>query len=245
MSEFKPLLSLVILCYKEGSYIPIFVKETKETLKQAGIPFKLILVANYYPDTTNPSSLIVQQLAKRDPDLLAVTLPKKGKMGWDLRSGFNAARGEIVGFIDGDGQIAPADVVRAYNQITNGENDMVLGQRIERRDGLIRKITSRTHAFILRCLFPRVRIWDINGKPKLFIRERLKELRLTSNNWFADAEIVLQATYRNFKINTIPTIFYENERSPTTTSVWSILETLRDLIKYRWQLFFNKKRLLS
>ncbi len=241
----KPLLSLVILCFKEEEYIPVFIRAVKEALQKHAIPHELILVANFHAGSTDRSSNIVQEMAKSDPSLLAVTLEKQGKMGWDLWSGFKKATGGVVGFTDGDGQIAPEDIARAYEKIIAEDFDMVQGQRIERCDGRMRKITSVAYSLILRSCFPKITVHDINGKPKLFKKRRLDQMKLTSTNWFADSELVIQAAYRNFKIGTIPTVFYKNTRRPSTTSPWSIFESLRDIAQYRTRMLLHKKELLQ
>lgn len=243
----RPTLSLVILCYQERDYIPRFVAEVKEALKTAGIPHTLILVANYWPraESADISPRIVKELAMRDPSLAAVSLPKKGNMGWDLRSGFARATGDVVGFTDGDGQVAAGDVVRAYEMLVAGDFDMVLGQRRERRDGRLRKLTSAVYSLILRSFFPKVLARDINGKPKLFRRQTLERLKRSSDNWFADAELLIQASYRGFRIGFMPTVFYENTRRPSTTSPWSIVESLLDIVRYRIALWLRKSTLLA
>lgn len=62
-------------------------------------------------------------------------------------TGVSAARNSLVVTIDGDGQNDPADIALLYDRY--GELDsgpepvMVMGQRLKRRDNLVRKLSSR------------------------------------------------------------------------------------------------------
>ncbi len=58
-------------------------------------------------------------------------------------AGFHAARGEWVGTLDGDGQNDPADLPRLLQHAIDGDADMVNGVRARRRDGFVRRLSSR------------------------------------------------------------------------------------------------------
>ena len=74
-------------------------------------------------------------------------------------------------------------------------------------------------------------------KPKIFTREALEKLKLTSNDWFIDAEIIIQASRLNFSIKEIPTIFYVNKQRSSFLKFKAILEFISNLIRYRIKMF--------
>lgn len=154
-------------------------------------------------------------------------------MGWDMRSGLEAASGQTIAVIDGDGQMPPEDVLAVYDVLRSGPFDLAKTYRAERRDGLFRLVISRSYNLVLRLLFPKVRVHDANSKPKIFTRDALDKLTLTSDDWFIDAEIIIQASQLGLRIGEIETIFYTNPRRASFIKPKAILEFMKNLLIYR------------
>ena len=230
-----PDISVVILCYRAEEFAPVFVSQVKRALEEKGLAYELVLVANYHANADPPDRTpgVVRELACHDPTITVVAKEKQGMMGWDMRSGLAAARGRTIAVIDGDGQMPPGDVVAVYDSLRTGGFDMVKTYRTERQDGFLRLIVSRVFNTSLTLLFPQVQLRDANSKPKIFTREALEKLTLKSNNWFLDAEIVIQASRLNFRIGEVPTVFFSNSRRPSFIRARAILRFAADLVAYR------------
>lgn len=71
------------------------------------VDYELVLVANYWDGTKDETPEVARSLARGNPHIKTVTMPKKGRMGWDMISGLNAAMGKYIAVIDGDGKIVP------------------------------------------------------------------------------------------------------------------------------------------
>ena len=82
-------------------------------------------------------------------------------------------------------------------------------------------------------MFPKVKIRDTNSKPKIFTRRAYEKLRLTSDGWFIDAEMIIQASHYNFKITEVPTVFHANEHRASFICLKTIVEFMIDLARYR------------
>lgn len=232
MNQMK--LSIVILCYKAGEYARVFVSDTIKSLRANNIDnYQLILVGNYL-ETNDKTPQVVTELAKNDPCINCVAKPKAGMMGWDMRSGLEIANGDYIAVIDGDGQMPIDDLVKVFNEITKNKFDLVKTFRIKRGDGLKRKILSFGYNFCFNLLFPGVNSSDINSKPKIISRKAYQKLNLQSDDWFIDAEIMIQAKRNNFKIKEIPTSFLglKGSRKSFVNSI-TIFEFIRNLIVYR------------
>jgi glycosyltransferase involved in cell wall biosynthesis len=230
-----PDISVVILCYQAQDLVPAFVRRMREVLQRKGLSYGLVLVANYHPDRRplDRTPDIVRQLARDDPTVAVVARPKEGMMGWDLRSGLAVATGRTVAVIDGDGQMPPDDVVAVYEYLRQGGYDLVQTFRTVRHDGAWRRLVSCVYNIALRGLFPRIRVRDANGKPKILTREALAKLSLHANGWFIDAEIVIQATRLGFKIGEVPTVFFANEHRRSFITPWAIFTFAAHLLLYR------------
>lgn len=232
----KPIeLSIVVLCYQAGQSTKEFVNNTIKELADKQISnYELILVANYHPEKEDPTPMIAKRLAKENPKIKCVAKAKQGMMGWDMRSGLQAAQGKFVAVIDGDGQMPINDLVRVYEEIKTQDCDLVKTYRTKRGDGVKRKIISFFYNLLFRILFPGIKSQDVNSKPKIFKRSSLQKLKLRSDDWFIDAEIMIEGHKNNFKIKEIPTNFLKLEDRPSFINTKAILEFLKNFIKYRF-----------
>ena len=155
-------------------------------------------------------------------------------MGWDMRSGLAAARGSHLAVIDGDGQMPTSDIVKVYRLLQFGDYDLVKTFRSQRFDGAYRKVISLVYNLLFRILFPSsAKFRDINSKPKVMTREAYEAMDLASNDWFTDAEIMIEAIRNRLSVGEVSTIFLTNERRASFVPPSAILEFLRNLVSYR------------
>ncbi len=230
-----PELSVVILCYRAGELARTVVARMQQSLASTNVSYELILVGNYDEARadTDTTPAVVRDIASKDARIRALTDIKRGMFGWDVRSGLNAATGDIIAFIDGDAQNPVEDVVRLYAAMREKNADMAQTYRVTRHDGARRIMISRIFNRMSRLLFPAITIMDINSKPKLFTRAALSKLQLTSDDWFIDAEIAIQATRCGFTIVQLPTVFLKNEHRSSFVKLTTLLEFVYHLAKYR------------
>jgi glycosyltransferase involved in cell wall biosynthesis len=164
-------------------------------------------------------------------------------MGWDMRSGLTAATGKYISVIDGDGQMPVEDLARVYQKIKNENYDLVKTVRTTRGDGVWRKSVSSTFNCLFRLLFPLVRAKDINSKPKVFTRAAYERFDLQSDDWFIDAEIMIQAGHLELKVGEVPTCFRASERkSGSFINLFTFLEFLKNLIRFRLIQYSSHKK---
>ncbi|HEY4501193.1 MAG TPA: glycosyltransferase family 2 protein [Candidatus Paceibacterota bacterium] len=230
-------ISVVILCYKSASSIAGFVRKMKELLDARGLSYELVLVANYnaHEKDTDQTPNVVRGLAEHDPHIVVVSKPKEGMMmGWDLNSGLKAATGATIALIDGDDQMPAEDIIRIYDALRSGAYDCAKTYRAGRFDGLKRKVISLTYNALLKVFFPKIHLRDVNSKPKIFTREAYAKLNLKSTDWFADAEMMIQASYLGFRIVEVPTVFHENKHRRSFVRTSAILEFLKNIVVYRF-----------
>lgn len=237
-----PELSVVVLCYKAGRKTEEFVNRVISEISILTQDWELVLVGNYIPgDTTDETPAVVKELATKNPRIKAVTLEKKGMMGWDARSGLAQATGNLIALIDGDGQMPPEDLTRVFKKLKTGNLDMVKTYREKRMDGFFRKINSDVYNILFRVLFPGFAVRDVNSKPKIFTRAFFDKLKLTSNDWFLDAEIMIQARRYKCRLGEVPTVFYESKNRKSFVRIKHILEFLINFARARLVEFFVKR----
>jgi glycosyltransferase involved in cell wall biosynthesis len=230
-----PDLSVVVLCYRSGILAYDFVEELTKLMSE-NVPnnFELVLVGNYHKGSDDPTPKIVQEISRRSNNIIAVTLPKEGMMGWDMRSGLHAATGMHIAVIDGDKQMPIEDLTRVYELLKKGQYDLVKTYRITRGDGLWRKTVSFIYNLLFKILFPGLKSKDINSKPKIFTREAFNKLDLKNDDWFIDAEMMIQARRYHFNIGEVPTRFLGlGGRRASFVRFSAILQFLKNMLIYR------------
>jgi glycosyltransferase involved in cell wall biosynthesis len=228
-----PELSVVVLCYRAGHSISIVVEPLYAQLCDLGVPFELILVANYWPGQNDPTPTVVSEFAASRPEVRVIADEKLGAMGWDMRSGFEAARGEILVVMDGDSQNPVDDAVKIYKEMKETSADVMKGRRVLRKDGSYRRFISLVYNLVFLAMFRTVGLWDINGKPKALTRDAYSRMSLKSDDWFIDAEIVLEARRAGLKIGEMGVTFLENRERSSFVKFAAIWEFVENMMRYR------------
>ena len=236
----RPDISVVVLAYRSASTIEGFVDSLVDSLQAAKIDWEIILVGNYLAGTGDQTPEVVRKIADADPRIKFVAEVKQGMMGWDMKSGLEAATGNNLAVIDGDGQMPCADVIRVYKLMVDNGYDLAKTVRVVRSDGFYRLIISRVYNILFKCLFPGINARDMNSKPKIMTREFYQNLNLQSDDWFIDAEIMIKARSLKMKIGEIETTFHSIDSRPSFVKPLAILEFLINLIGYRIKEFFVK-----
>lgn len=194
----------------------------------------MVLVANYWPETGGRTPEVVKKLVHRLPYVRYLSEPKQGGMGWDMKRGMEACRGNYISVIDGDGQFPLEAVFSCFAKIRSEQLDMVKTYRVVRYDGFYRIFISTCYNLIFRILFPKYRGYrDVNGKPKILRKEIYDKMDLHSDDWFLDAEIVLNVLRLNLSIGEIPVRFKSLEGRKSFLKFSAIFEFVKNLIKYR------------
>ncbi|MBT3515578.1 MAG: glycosyltransferase family 2 protein [Nitrospina sp.] len=245
MIHSTPNLSVVILAYRSGKTLRQFVDSLISLLDREEPEWELVLVANHFSDDGDKTPEIARQLAKSNIRIKALTKIKKGMMGWDMRSGLEAATGKILAVIDGDGQMPCEDVIRVYRKLINDRLEFAKTYRLNRDDGAYRKIISFIYNTIFKILFPGLISRDINSKPKVMTREVYRQMDLHSDGWFVDAEIMILVRRMKLEIGELGTGFNCLVNRSSFVKISSIFEFLANLVRFRileYGYWFRRKK---
>ena len=129
----RPDLSVVVPFYREEEVAESVVKELRMVLGDLDGSYELILVDDGSPDTT--FDRILRGIAG-DPCCTALRLARNAGQTAAMAAGFEQARGQVVGTMDGDLQNDPADVPALLERLGQGF-DVVAGWRKTRQDGFV------------------------------------------------------------------------------------------------------------
>jgi glycosyltransferase involved in cell wall biosynthesis len=226
-------LSIIVLCYGAGEAIRDLAAKTDKIAATLTDAYELILVANFAVGEPEATCGIVQQLAECNHRIKAVSLPKQGMMGWDMQSGLAAARGEYICIIDGDGQFPLESIATCYREITRGSYDLVKTYRSRRSDGIYRVVLSTVFNWLFSLLFPGLRCRDVNSKPKMMTRRAYERMTILADDWFIDAEIMLNVRRLGMSLYEFPVEFGPLAGRPSFVRFSAVLEFIKNLLRYR------------
>jgi len=233
MGATKPDLSVILLCYRSEDAISAYVEDLKSCLNELNIDWEIILVGNYVAGVNDRTPEIVRKIASQNERIVALTKEKQGMMGWDMKCGFEAASGQTIAVTDGDGQFPLADIGRVYKKLIDDDLDMVKAYRIKRSDGLYRRILSSIYNLIFNLFFPGFSCHDVNSKPKIFKTSVLRQMDLLSDDWFIDAEIMIQTRRLKLNFAEISTQFTRLDLRKSFVKPSAIIEFIINMIVYR------------
>jgi dolichol-phosphate mannosyltransferase len=129
----SPAVSVIIPLYNEQENVPILQAELRAALKD--IDHEFIFVDDGSADHT-------AERIEAAPNLRVIRFEKNAGQSAAIYAGLQAAHGEILVLIDGDLQNDPADIPKLVGEIARG-SDLVCGYRSQRRDTLVKRLTSR------------------------------------------------------------------------------------------------------
>jgi glycosyltransferase involved in cell wall biosynthesis len=235
-----PELSFFFPAHNEEANLEALVEESLSALPAIADKFEIIAVDDGSKDRT---PAIADALAAAHPDIVRVVHhPVNLGYGAALRSGFRASRYELIAFIDGDRQFKVADVARLTKRLEGSDApDVVVGYRIKRADPFIRRWYARTYRLANRIFFG-VRVRDIDCACKLFRREALEPVRVSSGGAFFTAEMLIKLRFEGRRIAQVGVPHYPRTAgSPTGARPQVVFRAVRDFWALRLKLWFARQ----
>jgi glycosyltransferase involved in cell wall biosynthesis len=236
-------LSYFFPAHNEEANIEGLVAEALETLPSLADQFEIIAVDDGSRDGT---PRLADELAARHPDLVRVVHhPVNLGYGAALRSGFAAARYELIAFTDGDRQFKVVDIGRLTARSAQADApDVVVGFRIKRADAFIRTLYARAFRLANRTFFD-LRVTDVDGACKLFRRAALEDIRVESDGAFFSAELLIKLREAGRSVVEVGVPHYPRTAgSATGAKPTVILRAVRDFWRLRLSLWVNRGRAL-
>ena len=188
----NPRLSVVIPAYNEQESLEDTVKAIVAALPEPALS-QLVIVNDGSSDNTLG---VAQNIARSSPaTVVVVDRTANGGMGQALASGFEAATGDVITWIPGDGEYDLGEVLAGLDELRTA--DIVLVRR-NSRGQVGRNIVSSIMYGLIRVLFR----FDARGYCGIFLinRNRWNELTIRSSDVFFTLEVALRATDLDWKV---------------------------------------------
>jgi len=239
-----PELSYFFPAHNEADNLGGLVAEALASLPVLAERFEIIVVDDGSRDAT---PALADELASRHPEIRVVHHPTNLGYGAALRSGFAAARFEVLGFTDGDRQFRVADLGRLLDVIgasRSGGPDVVVGFRLRRADPLVRTVYARLYRLANRIFFG-LRVRDVDCACKVFRRTALDGIAVESGGAFFSAELLIKLQAAGHRIEEVGVPHYPRVAgSPTGAKPSVVLRAVRDFWSLRLRLWASPRTAL-
>jgi glycosyltransferase involved in cell wall biosynthesis len=229
-----PSLSLVLPCFNEAGNIGATLRDIDRWARESGRDVEIIAVNDGSTDDTAG----VLERAKNDfPTLRVVTHPRNLGYASALCTGLDAATGEIIGFMDSDGQFHAKDLDLLLPKLE--KVPFVTGRRLKRADPLSRIINAKVSGMIVWVMLG-VWVRDINCGMKIFRRELWPRIRPNHvTGALFNSELFLHLKEHKIPWVQVPVPHYKRlHGTQTGGSPMVLLRALREL----WQLKRKSKK---
>lgn len=133
------MISIVSPVYRAEKILPILVSEINLVMERIGEDYEIILVDDRSPDN---SWEVMKVLSSRNPKIKSIRLSRNFGQHSAIFAGLTKTKGDWVVVMDCDMQDQPKEIAKLYKKALEGY-DIVLGQRENRKDKFLKKLSSK------------------------------------------------------------------------------------------------------
>ena len=133
------MISIVSPVYRAEKILPILVSEINLVMERIGEDYEIILVDDRSPDN---SWEVMKVLSSQNPKIKSIRLSRNFGQHSAIFAGLTKTKGDWVVVMDCDMQDQPKEIAKLYKKTLEGY-DIILGQRENRKDKFLKKLSSK------------------------------------------------------------------------------------------------------
>ena len=233
----RPTFSVVVPIRNERESIPELVAGIDRAVRTLGSTYEIIFVDDGSTDDTLTK---LKALGRAQPYVRVVSFRRNAGKSMALACGFEMASGEFVLTLDADLQDDPVDLPGMFAFLRQEDVDIVSGWRRERRDSLLKVVSSKIFNLVaVRVLFG-VSFKDLNGGMKLYRGPVAKDLQLYGG---MHRFIPLIATEMGYRVAELPVTHHERKYGTSKYRPTKILTEIPDLLTAFFLIRYTRKPL--
>jgi dolichol-phosphate mannosyltransferase len=196
-------VSVILPVMNEGENLRVLLPRMRALLERERLAYEIIVVDG---GSTDGTPAIAEALGAR-----AVTERRRGYAG-ALETGFAEARGDYLLTLDADMSHEPAFVAKMWRARTRA--DIVIASRYTRGGvaytGAGRNLLSRLLNLAMRGALS-LPVRDMSSGFRLYRREAIADLKLTSRNFEVLEEILVKAYAAGFSVHEVPFTYFPRD----------------------------------
>lgn len=244
------LLSIIIPVYNEVGLVTILLEKVEALQLEGGLEKEIVIVDDGSSDGTRER--LVEYVASRPGLKLLLHEVNKGK-GAAVRTGFDAAKGDILIIQDADLEYDPEDILKVVAPIQQGKCKVVYGSRILMEKALGRAgfsglLTGKhPHSYPLAYIggvvitqFTNILTGaNLTDEPtcyKCFHRSVLEGIEIDCDDFSWEPEVTMKILMRDFPIIEVPISYHPRKNDEGKKINWKHgVKALGTIVKYRLQ----------
>lgn len=226
-------VSVLVPAHNEADNLPEFVKQCAEALQATPYVCEVVVVND---GSLDESATVLEGLSSQYDFLRVVTHRARRGIADALRSGADAARGDVCVFYPADLQFTPTEIPDLVQPIRDGEADLVTGMKKGTYD---KAFVSGIYNRLCRWLFG-VRVTDLNA-----VKAYRKEITYAIPNrpdWHRFMVVIAAAN--GYRIAERPVTLSPRRAGQSKFGISRIPIGVLDLVSVWFQLKFGRKPLL-
>ena len=235
MGTKRDSISAFFPAYNDAATIGGLVEKTFHLLQASGRDFEILVVDDGSRDET--PEVLERLLKQYGPAFRVIRHPVNRGYGAALRSGFAAARKDLVFYTDGDGQYDPAELTTLLAHMEPSVG-LVNGYKVKRSDPFHRIVIGKVYNAMARRLFG-ISLRDIDCDFRLLRRTLLDQARLQYDSGVICVEMVYKLERLSCRVVEVPVSHYPRVAGRSQFFRWrAILTTLAQLASLyfsRWE----------
>lgn len=144
MEDLNPVISFVSPVYKAEKIIELLVEEIQKVMSVIDKSYEIILVDDRSPDQ---SWEVMKKISNKFPEVKCVRLSRNFGQHPAIMAGLTMVKGDWIVVLDCDLQDQPKEVLKLYTKALEGF-DIVLAERENRKDGFLKKASSKLFSLV-------------------------------------------------------------------------------------------------
>ena len=191
-------LSASFPAHNEEDNVEAMIQSLLDFLPEVAERFEIIAVDDGSRDQTFERA---SAIAARDSRVRVIRHEVNRGYGAAVWTGLQSGTMDYAFFTDGDRQFDIEQIQLLIDRI--GENDAVVGYRVNRQDNLIRIFNAHAWNWLIRSLL-HVPIRDVDCAFKLFRRESIQGIEIVSGGAMFSSELLARLVSRGNRISEVP-----------------------------------------
>lgn len=229
--------SAVIPVYNEIESLPELVTQLDDVFRSQKKSYEIVFV----DDGSNDGSLEwIQKLSREKKNIRVFSFRKNMGKANALSLGFERAEGNYILTLDADLQDDPTNLPLMLKTMNEGNFDMVSGWRKNRRDSLLKTISSKMFNRVAVPLLFKLDLHDLNCGLKLYKKELVKEIKIYGG---MHRFIPVIASELGFKVGEVPIVHHARKYGKSKYKPTKILTDIPDLLTLYFLSYYVRRPL--